>query len=411
MSTEPIETNPTLVARLGGPTVRKLGWNPALDGARGVSVVLVMSFHFLVQLGNYLDGTPILVDMFFILSGFLITTLLFEERAKKGSISLRNFYLRRVFRLFPAVYALLAVFLVFALIFGGEDRGRFVTEFLAAAFYVYNIFIAWVGVEGQALVQLWTLSLEEQFYFLWPILLIAALKVSKPRRMQVLVGAMISVVVIMPMLRMGIEPSGPWAAGETLGATGAVGSDATTTAPATVTSFIFGFALLRPDSLVLGCLAAMYFRIESGSPSARSERFLPIAGNVALVMFAMTFLLGGIDFFAPFVSPFYNLTVIALSLWILDLIRRPDTKVATLMSHPICLWFGKRSYGIYIWHLLIYFPIQAFFNDVFTGRTKLATLAAFPFAFAATIGVSVLSWNYIETPALRMKARYSHNKD
>ena len=130
MSTEPIETNPTLVARLGGPTVRKLGWNPALDGARGVSVVLVMSFHFLVQLGNYLDGTPILVDMFFILSGFLITTLLFEERAKKGSISLRNFYLRRVFRLFPAVYALLAVFLVFALVFGGEDRGRFARRVL-----------------------------------------------------------------------------------------------------------------------------------------------------------------------------------------------------------------------------------------------------------------------------------------
>ena len=72
-------------------------------------------------------------------------------------------------------------------------------------------------------------------------------------------------------------------------------------------------------------------------------------------------------------------------------------------------WFGKRSYGIYIWHLLIYFPIQAFFNDVFVGRVKLATLAAFPFAVAATIGVSVLSWNYIETPALRIKQRYSRN--
>ena len=113
---------------------------------------------------NVLKGSPILVDLFFILSGFLITTLLFEERAATGGVSLRGFYMRRVFRLFPAVYTLLAVFVVFALIFGGEHRGGWLREAAAAAFYVYDFYVAWFGIEGQnlALIQLWTLSLEEQ---------------------------------------------------------------------------------------------------------------------------------------------------------------------------------------------------------------------------------------------------------
>ncbi len=351
-------------------------------------MLLVMSFHFLVQMTDKLDGTPILVDMFFVLSGFLITTLLFEERAGRGSISLRDFYLRRVFRLFPAVYTLLAIFTVFALILGGENRGRLLAESVTAGLYVYNLFIAWAGVEGQVLIQLWTLSLEEQFYFVWPLLLIGALKVGKHRRVPLMIAGMVAIVFLLPALRMGLEPE--------LGARD-------------LESFVFGLAIMRPDSLVLGCLAAILFRIEPTMDSPALERWLPRAGMVALVMYAMTFLLGGFGPFEPFLSPFYNLTVIAMPLFVLDLVRRPRSRVAALLAHPICGWFGKRSYGIYIWHLLVYFPIQAFFNDVFVGRTKLATLAAFPFAFAVTIGVSVLSWNYIETPALRMKQRYARN--
>lgn len=386
MSTEPLEANPGLVERLTAPTVRRLGWNPALDGARGLSVLLVMSFHFLVQMTDLLDGTPILVDMFFVLSGFLITTLLFEERSGRGAISLRAFYLRRVFRLFPAVYALLAVFTVVVLVAGGEHRGELLAEALTAGLYVYNIFVAWVGVEGQVLIQLWTLSIEEQFYFVWPLVLIAALKVGRRLRMRVLLGAMFAIVVALPVLRMTLEPE--------LGARN-------------LESFVFGLAIMRPDSLVLGCLAAMLFRLEPTMDSARLERWLPIAGRVALAMYAMAFLLGGLTFFRPFISPFYNLTVIAMPFFVLDLVRRPTSMFAGWLAHPVWIWLGKRSYGIYIWHLVIYFPIQAFFNDVFVGRLKVSTLAAFPFSLAATIGVAVLSWNYIETPALRIKARYA----
>jgi peptidoglycan/LPS O-acetylase OafA/YrhL len=388
LSTEPLEGHPGLVERLTAPTTRRLGWNPALDGARGMSVLLVMSFHFLVQMTDLLDGTPILVDMFFVLSGFLITTLLFEERSGKGAISLRAFYLRRVFRLFPAVYALLAVFTVVALVAGGEHRGALLAEALTAGLYVYNIFIAWVGVEGQVLIQLWTLSIEEQFYFVWPLVLIGALKVGQRLRMRVLLGAMFAIVIALPVLRMTLEPE--------LGAR-------------TFESFVFGLAIMRPDSLVLGCLAAMLFRLEPTMDAPWLQRWLPIAGRVALTTYAMAFLLGGLTFFRPFISPFYNLAVLAMPFFVLDLVRRPSARFATWLAHPVWIWFGKRSYGIYIWHLVIYFPIQAFFNGVFAGRVRLATLAAFPFSIAATIGVAVLSWNFIETPALRIKQRYARN--
>jgi peptidoglycan/LPS O-acetylase OafA/YrhL len=175
----------------------------------------------------------------------------------------------------------------------------------------------------------------------------------------------------------------------------------------TLESFVFGFSILRPDSLVLGCLVAMIFRLDPAKNSPALQRFLPIGGNIALVMFAMTLCLGGFAPFAPFVSLFYNVTVIAMALWILDLVRRPQAKFATLLALPICRWFGKRSYGIYIWHLLIYFVILSFFEGVFVGRPKLALLVTFPIAFAVTIGVSVLSWNYVETPALKYKERFA----
>lgn len=374
----------SLSTRLTQPTERRLGWRPALDGARGLSVAIVISFHFLGS--KYVDGAPILVDMFFVLSGFLITTLLFEERSGHGAISLRNFYMRRVFRLFPAVYALLAVFLVVLLLFGGDKRSELFAEFITAALYVYNFLVAYTGVEGKVLIQLWTLSIEEQFYFVWPLALLLALRARRRLGMQALLAGVIALVVLLPVLRLTLEPE--------LGAR-------------TLSSTVFGLAIMRPDSILLGCLAAVVWRLEPLEFSPRAAKVSRWAAAVALVMFWTALLLGGFTPFAPFVSVFYNLTVLAVPIWVLDVVRRPESAVAKVLSHPVLLWLGKRSYGIYIWHMLIYFPIQAFFNDLMPGRTRLATIAAFPFAFAITIGVSVLSWNYVETPALRTKQRFS----
>ncbi|HTN99669.1 MAG TPA: acyltransferase [Microthrixaceae bacterium] len=382
---ETAETSPTLMERLAQPSARRMGWSPALDGVRGLGVVLVMLYHYLGDYNFYVRGFPVLIDLFFVLSGFLITTLMFEERQKRGSVSLRAFYMRRVFRLFPALYSLLAVFLVYIIFLGGDNRGQYFQEFLAAGLYFYNFYIAWTGVVGQVLVQLWTLSVEEQFYFIWPICFIWMMKGLSNLRLRVALSVMVSFVVVWPILRMTLDSE----LGER-----------------TLSSFVFGLAIMRPDSIVLGCLAAMAFRLEPVDLGPRARMLAARSGDVALVIFLMALCLGGFRHFGPFVSVAANLAVLVLALWVLDLVRNPDRVVARLLANPRLVWLGKRSYGLYIWHMLVYFVIHGIVAGVMPGKARLVVLVSMPIAFAATLGVAILSWNFIEGPALRIKKRF-----
>jgi len=153
-----------------------LGYRPSLDGLRGVSILAVMSYHLGLIRGGFLG-----VDIFFVLSGFLITTLLTDEWIRSGSISFRKFYMRRALRLLPAlvVLAITCDFatVIFARLYWPPEAFVPVVfgmayASLVALFYVTN----WVMISGQTLWILghtWSLSIEEQFYLLWPLILIA----------------------------------------------------------------------------------------------------------------------------------------------------------------------------------------------------------------------------------------------
>ena len=119
-----------------------LKYEPALDGIRAVAVLAVMVFHFLGA--EYFAGGLIGVDVFFVLSGFLITSLLLDERNRTGGVSLRGFYHRRVLRLFPAMYALLGLVAIVAIFIGAEYPSVW-AELGAAALYSYQIFIGLFG--------------------------------------------------------------------------------------------------------------------------------------------------------------------------------------------------------------------------------------------------------------------------
>ena len=182
----------------------RLGYRPELDGLRGVAVILVVLLH----LRGWPPGGFLGVDVFFTLSGFLITTLLFEEWRANDRVSLRDFYVRRSLRLFPAVIVLLVFYTVVSLILGGPELATRLKGALYGATYVSN----WIQAYGLAFPEkeigyLWSLAIEEQFYLLWPAALLLAVSVVRlsPRR---LIGVLTLLIVAVVAWRYALTSAG-----------------------------------------------------------------------------------------------------------------------------------------------------------------------------------------------------------
>ncbi|MFT7599794.1 MAG: peptidoglycan/LPS O-acetylase OafA/YrhL [Acidimicrobiales bacterium] len=157
----------TAPPRTPTPEWKSLGYVPALDGIRAIAVIVVLAYH-----GDwfFLEGGFVGVDVFFTLSGFLITRLLVDEHHRCGGVALKNFYIRRALRLFPALLGLLAgVWLAAALLEVPSIEDRLAPQSLWALSYVANWHDVVTGTHGGPFSHLWSLSVEEQFYVVWPI--------------------------------------------------------------------------------------------------------------------------------------------------------------------------------------------------------------------------------------------------
>src|SRR5258707_14914511 len=170
----------------------RLGYVPALDGLRGVAILLVLGRHaFTTPVGGGYG-----VDLFFVLSGFLITALLLEERDKTGQVSLNGFYRRRARRLFPALAVMLTAFIAIEIVKDRAAEGFRTT--LWGAFYTTNIAQAWFPhLIGRPPVSvLWSLAQEEQFYLLVPLALLLLLpRLSEHAMMRIVAVAFATVTV------------------------------------------------------------------------------------------------------------------------------------------------------------------------------------------------------------------------
>lgn len=384
-----MRTETTPLIRLDVPRFR---YKPALDGMRGIGVLIVMFYHYG---GNiWLHGGPILIDLFFVLSAFLITNLLLDEVHKDGAINIRGFYYRRVLRLFPAMYALLIVVGLLALVVavtGSEEIPRSVwAEIAAVALYVYNFFLAFAGFgsgdEPRFLLHLWTLSMEEWFYFAWPFALIWGLRRVRNQR-RLLIGCAVFIAFWISV-RVGAG-----FAGLTLRDAGEVEDYAY---PLQV---LLRFSIMRPDSLVVGCLAAIASR--SMYPlTPRSRQLLGYAGaGAGIWMLVVMFGGGRFEFLDPFSAVGYNLAILGLAPFIIWVNYTPESRLSGVLSWPVWLWLGTRSYGIYIWHEIPNGLIPAF------GVSNAAMLARTVVLSAISIGIAELSWRFIETPFLRRKQK------
>ena len=330
----------------------RLGHRPALDGLRGVAVLLVVASHLVA--GDPLHALgPAGVTVFFTLSGFLITALLLEERERTGRIDLRAFYRRRALRLAPALVALVAATaLVGVLIGGGFVSWALV---LGAVTYSSNWLEAAGRGAGSGLAHTWSLSVEEQFYLLWPITLVALSHFRRHWLISVLVAGMLTSAVA----RLAIAGDG-WQ------------------------RVYFGFDT-HADALLVGCLLAALLHHQ---PTRRSQPQLVVAALACIVLAAF----GGFAFVLLLLP-----SVVAAATAVAIFHAAQDVEVGWLSCRTLTL-VGRRSYGLYLWHWPVFLLANRFLN-------RPGPLALLLVALPAAWGMTVLSWRFIETPFLRLKDR------
>lgn len=342
-----------------------------------MSILAVVSYHIGLIQGGFLG-----VDIFFVLSGFLITTILADEWARTARISLRKFYARRALRLLPALVLLVVTcdvaVMIVARLYWSEAFGPVVLGMayasVVAMFYISN----WVIISGQTLWILghtWSLSIEEQFYMLWPLCLLLLLRWVRRR------GSILS------LLALGIVAS-------------LLLKVALLRAHAPLTRVFFGLDT-RFDELLVGCIVGVLASAGLLGGSRRSRALLGTGAAFGAALLA--FMLWRASWKDP-VMLGGGLTVAAAAAGVLiaDIIARPSGWLASALGCQPLVGIGRISYGLYLWHFPLVYGCGALAVD--------GTPPDFPRA-ALAIGLTFLaaaaSFHWIERPMLRIKRRFT----
>jgi peptidoglycan/LPS O-acetylase OafA/YrhL len=298
-----------------------LGHVPALDGVRGVAILLVLACHALAVPGGFLG-----VEVFFVLSGFLITTLLLEERQAHGQIRLGRFYVRRVRRLYPALAALLAAWLALAALgltarpLAGEAVGV-----LVAGTYLANAASGWLYNLPEGLRHLWSLALEEQFYLLWPPLLVLAL--GKRLGPRALLPGLLAAALLVTVVRTGLSLSG------------------------TNVALLYESPATAGAGILVGCAAAL-LRLR-GLPSVFGGERLGALGLASLAFLALLAWRGPGAVDRVYYTWLMAVVDAASFLLVLSVVTVPQALVARLCSFGWLAWCGRISYSLYLVHPVV----------------------------------------------------------
>ncbi|POH74936.1 hypothetical protein CVS27_03490 [Arthrobacter glacialis] len=339
--------------------------NAALDGIRGLAISAVIASHFVP--GGF-KGGAYGVLVFFVLSGYLITTLLLKEHERSGRIDLKAFYARRALRLLPALYVFLVVALGMSLLFGRElrmDPGGSLVGSVLAFFYVFN----WVDFAGlqipHSMTPLWTLSVEEQFYLVWPLLLV--LMLGAPLLKKHLQGIVLAAAVLFTGLGI--------AAYLVFG----------------LMSYYRSWTWIAP--LLLGVSLAIAQHRTQGRLGTELARLAPIAWALLILVAAYPPTLDSVVTHAVVVP----LLSVASCIIIARSVDGATSFSTRVLSLPVLGYLGRRSYGLYLWNLIALETLEHFIHHP-------ALLIAC--ALAATFAVAEASYRWVEMPALRLKHRF-----
>ena len=351
----------------------QLTYMPALDGVRAVAITAVLLDH-----GGFgwAAGGILGVNVFFVLSGFLITLLLLKEWSQRGTIRLLAFWARRARRLLPALFLLLAGIAVYAWLFapsGTQPSLRW--DGLATLFYVGNWHQIATGqsyfaeVTAQSpLVHTWSLAIEEQFYLVWPLVVLGVLKCWRSTRALLVVagvGVAASALEMALLFHPGTDPSRVY-----------FGTDT------------------RAQDILMGAVVALVLAGRGPATGRRARTalsWLAVAGAAAFVaLWAATTGTGTFPYRGGFLA-----VAVSVALVIVGVTQDPGGLPARALSVRPLRYVGMVSYGLYLWHWPIFLVLDH-------ARTGLEGWPLFAVRVAASFAMAVLSWHLVESPIRRL---------
>ncbi len=380
MTTSEITQHPT-----PGESRRHL---PGLDGIRGLAILMVMLSHFIVVGDNLGKGTVVSrfmhsgflgVDLFFVLSGFLITGILIDSKSSSHYFS--TFYARRALRIFPLYYGMLAVAWLTAVYITPQDHAELTGYDSMAWYWLYASNIG-MAVKGQWLASptwiglghFWSLAVEEQFYLVWP-LLVYLMPVNRLKRLCVVLVIASPLIYAILLLVMG-----------------------------NLATYVS--TLSRLGVLAAGSWLAIIWR-EPGAWPQFKKLLLPTAILSGSILLLDRTVLPAISFMEPSLALILGTALVGLAASGKDGPLRSDVFECRALR-----WLGKYSYGIYVYHhalkpVWMYFLWDGWITRA-CGTGLLATLCYTATATAASLSLAWLSWKFFEEPILSFKSRFSY---
>jgi peptidoglycan/LPS O-acetylase OafA/YrhL len=370
---------------------------PALDGIRAIAVLLVFSAHYAHFAWGWIG-----VNIFFVLSGFLITGILYDTRNQRHRF--RNFYVRRTLRIFPLYYGVFAMLLITTPLFHWQWSERwllwpcYLGNFSLFTYFPFIRDNGSMGVLSGALGapflsrpaefhlvlgHFWSLCVEEQFYLLWPLVVFTI------GRRVALMRICAVVVIALPFLRWGL--------------------DAIHRTPPLPSTFLFGITFFQVDALLLGGFIALYLRGDEASNLKLA------ASGIAYAMVGAAILGIFYEYFVKHASYPWNITPSWVFTFGLTLVNLFAGSIVLLSLNPgfflnrILLLrplrrLGQVSYGFYVFHAI---PITLYGSFVAAHLHHLRQTSTGLLALLCTVGLALFSYRYFESPFLRMKGRWT----
>jgi peptidoglycan/LPS O-acetylase OafA/YrhL len=350
---------------------------PGLDGLRAIAVLAVLAFH----LGfGWAPGGLLGVGIFFTLSGYLITDILLSQLARRGHIRLGRFWLARARRLLPALFAMLAIVVAWVTIFGPAQPQQFRDAVVASALYVSNWQLIFGDVSYFArfappgpLNHLWSLAIEEQFYIVWPFILLLGVRLVRevplpsgvrPRLAGVtLLLAIASAILMAVLYHPSLDPSRVY-----------YGTDT------------------RASELLFGAALAMVWPSRKLSRRIAAGARGTLDGLGVIGLLAIALMIWQTDQYSSFL---YRGGFVLLSLatvLVVAALAHPACRLGPILGWRPLRWIGVRSYGIYLWHfpIIVLTTPGGIANGAEPLREALQVVAIF--------AVAALSWRYVEEP-------------